>query len=114
MAVLRRPVVYYQFDEDEAFAGVATYAPGHFDYRQEGFGPVCATEDEVVTSIRELLPHAGVPSPMYSARMEAAIRYRDGQNCRRVFDRILELESAAPAKRRPDSPGSDHVSLAAE
>ncbi|HEB7717543.1 TPA: CDP-glycerol glycerophosphotransferase family protein, partial [Campylobacter coli] len=39
MAVLKKPVIYHQFDKDEFFAK-HLYAKGYFDYEKDGFGRV--------------------------------------------------------------------------
>ncbi|HEG4693310.1 TPA: CDP-glycerol glycerophosphotransferase family protein, partial [Campylobacter jejuni] len=39
MAVLNKPVLYYQFDKDEFFTK-HTYFKGYFDYEKDGFGEV--------------------------------------------------------------------------
>jgi hypothetical protein len=92
MAVLMRPVIYYQFDRDTIFSGDHIYAPGYFDHRTEGFGPVCYEQAEVVTALSNIMSNDGTPDPVYAARMRDTIRYRDGENCRRVFDRIVAME----------------------
>ena len=40
VAYLDRPVIYFQFDEDEIFAGNHICKQGYFDFRRDGFGPV--------------------------------------------------------------------------
>lgn len=39
MAILKKPVIYYQFDRNELFSR-HTYTQGYFDYNRDGFGSV--------------------------------------------------------------------------
>lgn len=42
---MKKPLVYYQFD-NEKFRQ-SHHQIGYFDFRKDGFGPVCVTEQEV-------------------------------------------------------------------
>ena len=44
MAYLKKAVLYYQFDEEEFFSG-KHWQKGYFDYRKDGFGAVCVSEN---------------------------------------------------------------------
>ncbi|MFQ6342656.1 CDP-glycerol:glycerophosphate glycerophosphotransferase [Campylobacter sp. VTCC 70190] len=51
MAVLKKPVLYYQFDRDEFFAK-HIYSQGYFDYERDGFGEVVLDMDTLLTELR--------------------------------------------------------------
>ena len=53
-ALLKKPVFYYQFDRDSFYEN-HTYRKGYFDYDNDGFGPVCTTEEELKASIQSFL-----------------------------------------------------------
>ncbi|EAH8133661.1 capsular biosynthesis protein, partial [Campylobacter coli] len=54
MAVLKKPVIYYQFDKDEFFAK-HSYAQGYFDYERDGFGEVCFDYDQLLFCLKNIL-----------------------------------------------------------
>ncbi|EAH5111318.1 capsular biosynthesis protein, partial [Campylobacter jejuni] len=51
MAVLKKPVIYYQFDKDELFAK-HTYTQGYFDYNKDGFGIVVLDIDNLLYELK--------------------------------------------------------------
>ena len=52
-AYLTKPVVYYQFDEDDYYSN--HYEKGYFDYRRDGFGDVCVDIEQVIESISRII-----------------------------------------------------------
>lgn len=91
-AYLKRPMIYWQFDEEEFFSGVHSYQKGYFDYRRDGFGPVCTEKQEVLTAMADLLARNCQPSDEYAERMHNTFAWRDGQCCERVLQAILALD----------------------
>ncbi|HDX3736783.1 TPA: CDP-glycerol glycerophosphotransferase family protein, partial [Campylobacter jejuni] len=51
MAVLKKPVIYYQFDKDELFTK-HTYTQGYFDYNKDGFGIVVLDIDNLLYELK--------------------------------------------------------------
>ncbi|MFI8414856.1 CDP-glycerol glycerophosphotransferase family protein [Paeniglutamicibacter gangotriensis] len=94
-AYLDIPVLYYQFDYEEFFAS-HSYREGYFDYAVDGFGPVCEEPSMVYDSIDELLLDENESESLlrYRERAFAAFAFRDGQNCRRIFDQLLEISES--------------------
>lgn len=90
MAYLERPTVHYQFDEAAFFGGEHTVRRGWFDYRRDGFGPVCVREEEVVSEVRRILRAGGVHERLYAQRMRDFFPVRDGRCCERVYHAIRE------------------------
>lgn len=107
VAYLDKPVVYYQFDEDEFFRGEHVYTRGYFDYRSHGFGPVCGDVDGVLEALREAFE--GQEDARYGERRRATFPYRDGGCCERVYQSILALTSV-----RDLQPGSTPATLPAD
>jgi len=107
MAFLQRAVLYYQFDEKTFFSGVHSYQKGYFDYRRDGFGPVCTGEDELLDGLENILQEGGRPASRYLERMQATFPFRDGKNCERVWQAILDLD-------RPYPDGHVHTGILAD
>lgn len=97
MAYLRRPVIYYQFDENEFFAGNSAHMQrGYFDYRRDGFGPVVADQKSLFSALELILQQNAVPEKVYETRMKQAFEYRDTNNCQRAFEAICDLDRPYP------------------
>ncbi|MGO4326113.1 CDP-glycerol glycerophosphotransferase family protein [Cupriavidus sp. M-11] len=92
MAVQGKPTIYYQFDEDEIFSGLHTYAPGYFDYRRDGFGPVAVSEAALLEALGRMLASGCRPDPEVSARIDATFPFRDGRNCERTYQAVVALD----------------------
>lgn len=90
-AFMQKTCLYYQFDREEFFSGSPVWAGGHFDYNQNGFGPVCGDPQSMLLELKNL---AASPQPpaRYLERMRAAFPVRDGRNCQRVHQAILSLD----------------------
>lgn len=92
MALLRKPVFYYQFDREFFYGGGHNWRPGYFDYDRDGFGPVAQDEAALLAYLQAFLARGGEVEPQYLARMQAAMPLDDGQSCQRVYDSICALE----------------------
>lgn len=105
-AVIGAPVTYFQFDQDEFFAGGHPYRKGYFDYERNGFGPVCLTLQELEETLPNAmgLEFAGVD---YAERMRSTFAHHDQQNSRRVYEAILALNQPSTV------PSTDLVSTVA-
>lgn len=96
MAVLRRPVCYYQFDRAHFYSGGHNWRIGYFDYERDGFGPVALTEAELLKHLRRYFANDGRVEPEYLARMTKAMPLHDHQACARVFKSILDIRRSVP------------------
>lgn len=83
-AYLKKPVIYYQFDEKEFFS--EHYGKGAFGYREDGFGPVLETVEEVVDQIILYLRNGCEMENMYKERVDKTFAYHDRNNCKRIMD----------------------------
>uniref|UniRef100_UPI004062A3EB CDP-glycerol glycerophosphotransferase family protein n=1 Tax=Mailhella sp. TaxID=1981029 RepID=UPI004062A3EB len=92
MAFLQKAILYYQFDEKVFFSGEHMLQRGYFDYRRDGFGPVLTVEDKLFEELELLFQRDGRPEACYLERMQKTFAFRDGKNCERVFQAILELD----------------------
>lgn len=94
MAFLKKLVVYYQFDRDTAFSGSHIYRQGYFSYEKDGFGPICLDKDALLNELEKIMIDNGQLFEPYAARIENMFPYRDGKNCQRVYDSIVNLDSS--------------------
>ena len=90
VAFLRKPVVYYQFDEEEFRK--YHYQKGYFDFRRDGFGPVCTTQEALLEALTESFENGMEMQTEYAQRTERFFPLHDGNNCRRTFEAIVRLK----------------------
>ena len=89
-AYMNKPLVYYQFDYEDFRRG--QYPEGYFDYRKDGFGPVCETGDEVFDVLSEAVRTGFANPEKYSRRHDEFFDLYDTDNCRRNFEAINSLK----------------------
>lgn len=93
MAVLNKTTLYYQFDKDEFFTKLHIMGKGYFDYTEHGFGAVAETENELLTALEQVLQNEGKPIEPYATRIHDTFPFRDGGNCERVYQAIVNLDA---------------------
>lgn len=91
-AYVGRPIVYYQFDQAEAFGGTHTVRQGYFSYEDDGFGPVAYEEPDVITALEKIATDGFVPSPDHQRRGQLAFPHRDDQSSARAVAAIRALD----------------------
>lgn len=91
MGYLRKPVLYYQFDEEEFYAN-HSYTKGYFDYRTDGFGPVVTAEEDLLRELENLLQNNCKVGEPYKSNIENTFAFRDGKCCERIYQEILKLD----------------------
>ena len=89
-AYMRKPEVFFQFDEDTYRKG--HYKQGYFEYRRDGFGPVYTTAEEVSGKLIALMKSGCVMDPEYLAKVDSFFAFFDNQNCERTFQAVQHLE----------------------
>ena len=87
-AYMQKPVLYYQFDEEEYRA--SHYAQGYFDYRRDGFGEVVTEETELLELLEQYLENDCSLKPEYRQRTEGFFTLHDMHNCERIYNEIIE------------------------
>ena len=90
-AYLRKPVIYFQQDVNEFFSGKHLYDKGYFDYERDGFGEVEYTSEALVDRIIEYMQNGCKLKDKYRERIENTFPYHDKDNCRRVYEEIINL-----------------------
>lgn len=97
MGYLKKPVIYYQFDEEEFFNS-HTYTKGYFDYKRDGFGPVVITQEELLTELEILIKNNCQVGESYRSNIENTFAFRDGKCCERIYQAIVELDKPYESK----------------
>lgn len=89
---LRKPVIYAQFDKKEFFSSHA-YREGYFDYKRDGFGPVCKDLEETVEEIIRSIKLNFVLEEQYRQRVDHFFCFQDDKNCERIWNEILKIKT---------------------
>jgi CDP-glycerol glycerophosphotransferase (TagB/SpsB family) len=100
IALLCRPIVYFQFDRETFFTQDHSYTKGYFDYERDGFGPVVTTPDAVCAQTVACMEDGCRMEAVYRERAEAFFAFRDQNNCRRVYEALCRYPE-------PEIPGTD-------
>ncbi len=95
LAYLNRPVIYFQFDQQQYFTGRDGYRRGDWSYEHDGFGPVVGHVTAVLDEVERLVDRGMAPQEPYATRMAQAFAFRDGRCCERVFESILAMREPA-------------------
>ena len=80
-----KPVIYYQYSNDYNFN------EGYFKYKTMGFGEVIDNQEELMTILEEYLKNDCQMKEEYKFRVDNFYKYKDKNNCKRVYDAILKL-----------------------
>jgi CDP-glycerol glycerophosphotransferase (TagB/SpsB family) len=89
-AYMKKPLIYYQFDQDEYYSG--HYAQGYFDYERDAFGVVVDTEEKLIDEIEIAIKNSFEMDSMYQKRVNNTFVYFDKKNCERIYNAINEYE----------------------
>lgn len=92
-AYQEKPVLYYQFDQKQMYDGSHTYTEGYFDYVRDGFGPIITEEKILISQLEKILAAGGTLSEPYATRIKETFAYHDANNCQRVYDAIINLNT---------------------
>lgn len=90
-AYLQKPVIFYQFDAPRFRR--EHYPAGDFDFTRDAFGPVAATEAEMLGALETVLEAGCVLPEEYRSRVSHFFAYHDDQNCARSYEAIRNLVS---------------------
>ncbi|EGP7980109.1 capsular biosynthesis protein, partial [Campylobacter coli] len=85
MAYLNKPVLYYQFDQEDFFSS-HTLQKGYFDYRKNGFGPVVEKEENLLKELENLLQDNCRVFGVYKDNIDSTFVFRDGRCCERIYN----------------------------
>jgi CDP-glycerol glycerophosphotransferase (TagB/SpsB family) len=96
IALLRRPMLYFQFDRATFFTRDHSYTRGYFDYERDGFGPVALTAEALGAKASLCLEAGCRMDETYRERAQAFFAFHDQDNCQRVYEALRR-----PAGPRP-------------
>lgn len=88
--LLKKPVVYCQFDKDE-FWKSHSYREGYFNYEKDGFGEVTFDEDSLVDTVISYMKDKCKLKRVFEKRINEFFAFNDKNNCRRVYEKIKSL-----------------------
>ncbi len=88
-AYMKKPLLYYQFDCEQFRK--EQYPEGYFSYREDGFGPVCTQENEVLAVLKQAVENGFQNEQIYLERHKAFFTLYDTHNCERNYQAIKNL-----------------------
>lgn len=86
-AYMKKPLIYYQFDYDEYRK--SHYKEGFFNYENDGFGCVVKKQSSLLVELENILKY-GIDKK-YVDKVNSTFKYVDHNNCKRLYDKIMEL-----------------------
>ena len=88
-AYMKKPLIYYQFDNDYHFDVESAY----FQYESDGFGPVVRTQEDLRSEIFAIIEKGCKMDEVYEKRVDGFFKYRDRNNSERVYEEISRLDT---------------------
>lgn len=82
---IKKPIIYYHAVEDYHFDIEKSY----FDYKTMGFGEIVKTHENLINLIIEYVESNCKMKDKYKKRVENFFEFNDKNNCRRVYNFIL-------------------------
>ena len=95
-AYLKKPIIYTQFDIDEYRKYHSS--KGYYDYKKDGFGPVCNSID---CTVREIIKEINYNCPIkkiYRRRILNFFTFSDNKNSERIFFAITNNQEGKTRK----------------
>lgn len=83
---MKKPIIYYQHDDDYNFK------EGYFKYKTMGFGEVIDNEKNLINMIEDYLENDCQINKKYEERVDTFYKYNDKNNCKRVYETILNMK----------------------
>ena len=87
-AYMKKPVIYYQFDQNEFFE--KQYLRGNFSAEEDGFGPVVYEKKRLIEEIEKMWVQDFRMSENYYRRMREFYQIHDDMNCERVYQEVCK------------------------
>lgn len=89
MAFMKKPVLYYQFDMEKMWSGDHTASRGYFKYEDNGFGPVCFKEQEIVCELWKIFANNWKLQGKYESRF-SIFPPKKKSSCEQVFEELIK------------------------
>ena len=87
-AYMKKPLVYYHPDSLPP-----QYEAGGLVYETMGFGPICRNHEEIVDCLCNYLDKQCTMEDMYKQRVDDFFRYSDHDNCKRIYEKVIEFQN---------------------
>lgn len=87
-AYMQKPIIYYQWDYEEITK--AHLGKGYFNFDTDGFGPICKTLESLKYTLENMANTNWQMSADYLQRVDAFFKYRDANNCERIYTAIAQ------------------------
>ena len=88
-AYMDKPLIYYQFDYNEFRKG--HLEEGYFNYEQDGFGPVCYTDIELMNVLLNFEKVILENNFKFQERRNNFFTLKDNKNCQRAYEAINNI-----------------------
>lgn len=86
-AYMNKPTIYYQFDYNEYRE--KQLQEGYFDYQQDGFGPICQNEYDIIKNVGSYIKNDFKQKEKYISRHNIFFEKKDNKNCERIYEFIM-------------------------
>lgn len=93
------PILYYQFDREEFFAGGHVAREGVWTYEKNGLGPIATKLDDLLLAAQQVAANNFKPSERYAINIRNTFPVIDSNSCRRVTDAIAGLHTPLPYEK---------------
>ena len=87
---MKKTTLYFQFDYDEYRS--KHLKEGYFSYKNNGFGEVCETKEELVNTLIDYIKNNLSVKEKYLKRMNSFFEINDQNNCKRIYEEIMKLD----------------------
>lgn len=87
-ATLRKPVIYFQFDQKEFYGVSHAYQKGIFDFQQYGFGPVKEEMSSLIETLKAFDKHGNSIFKSYSSRVDDIFLSSSGNSAIKILRAI--------------------------
>lgn len=91
MAIQKKPVCYFQFDKHEFYEKSHLYQKCYYNYKDNGFGEISITLDELIISLKKLLISDCKINKIYLERINNTFKYFDIKNSERIINKMNKL-----------------------
>lgn len=88
---LRKPVVYFQPDREEFYAG-HLYQEGYYSYDEDGFGPVTMDVEGFVDAVVARIEADGTMEDAYRERVDQFFEFSGGGSARRLCEAVIDTQ----------------------
>lgn len=88
VAYMKKPIIYYQFEDDGFHFDLNE---SYFNFETMGFGNIVDSEDKVINCVKKIMENDCKMDDEYKARVDDFYEFTDDNNCKRVYNHILDI-----------------------